>query len=221
MTVLANGPTIATLADLLERLGGIPPERIRYHPYPGTATEEDVLRVEQEENRLCELVDGVLVEKAMGFRESLLALALADYLRHFEAPRNLGLVTGADGMMRLFPGLVRIPDVAFVSWESIPEGKVPEDPIPDLAPDLAVEVLSRGNTPGEMRRKRRDYFDAGVTLVWIIDPKERTATVFTSPTDSVKLTERESLDGGDVLSGFSLPLCDLFSELDRRQSTRP
>jgi len=221
MTILANGPTIDTLADLLERLGGIPPERIRYQPYPGTATEEDVIRIEQEENRLCELVDGVLVEKAMGFRESLLAAALADFLRQFEVPRNLGLVTGADGMVRLFPGLVRIPDVAFVSWDRLPGGRVPDDPIPDLAPDLAVEVLSRTNTPGEMRRKRREYFDAGVTLVWIIDPADRSATVFTSATDSVKLTERDSLDGGSVLPGFSLPLCNLFAELDRRQSTRP
>src|SRR5271155_3085907 len=64
---------IKTLADLQRRLGGIPLERIWFHPAPGTATEKDVIAAEARENRLCELVDGTLVEKAMGFEESRLA----------------------------------------------------------------------------------------------------------------------------------------------------
>jgi hypothetical protein len=67
---------IRTLADLRQRLGGIPLERIGFHPAPGTATEQDVVEVEARENRLCELVDGTLVEKAMGFEESRLAAEL-------------------------------------------------------------------------------------------------------------------------------------------------
>jgi len=65
---------IKTLADLRRRLGGIPLERIWFHPAPGTATEKDVIEAEERENRLCELVDGTLVEKAMGFEESRLAV---------------------------------------------------------------------------------------------------------------------------------------------------
>src|SRR5207244_2699767 len=107
--LLTSPPAIRTLADLLERLGAIPPARVRFQPAPGTATEEDVIAAGQRENRLCELVDGVLVEKAMGFREACLAGALLALLREFVVPRNLGLVSGADGMIRLFPGLVRIP----------------------------------------------------------------------------------------------------------------
>jgi hypothetical protein len=72
-SVLTSVATIETLADLLEQLGGIAPERVRFRPPPGTATEKDMLEVEAHEDRLCELVDGVLVEKAMGWRESLLA----------------------------------------------------------------------------------------------------------------------------------------------------
>lgn len=79
--------------------------------------------------------------------------------------RNLGLVTGEAGMMRLAPGLVRITDVPFISWERFPGRRVPTEPIPDLAPDLAVDVLSERNTEGEMSRKRREYFDAGVRLM--------------------------------------------------------
>src|SRR5262252_8962200 len=99
---------IATLADLLEHLGGIAPHRVRFRPTPGTATEEDVLALRNSaERRLCELVDGVLVEKAMGFRESYLAIVLATILWNFVQLRNLGLVTGEAGMMRLMAGLVR------------------------------------------------------------------------------------------------------------------
>ena len=76
------------------------------------------------------------------------------------------IVVGEAGMMRISQGLVRIPDVSFVSWDRLPEGKVPSEPIPALAPDLAVEVLSQGNTAKEMNRKRREYFEAGVRLVW-------------------------------------------------------
>ncbi|ETW94893.1 MAG: hypothetical protein ETSY2_48975, partial [Candidatus Entotheonella gemina] len=147
--------TLATLADLLDHLGGIAPDRIRLHPAPGTATEDDMLRANEQHESLYELVDGVLVEKAMGFRESLLAAALIVVLDGFVRQRNLGLVTAPDGMIRLAAGLVRIPDVAFISWERLPQRRVPTVPIPDLAPDLAVEVLSAGNTPREMARKCR------------------------------------------------------------------
>jgi Uma2 family endonuclease len=129
--VATSTTTIETLADLLEHLGGISPNRVRFRPAPGTATEKDVLAIHDREGRLYELVDGVLVEKAVGLRESLLAIALASILRSFVRPRNLGLVTGADGMMRLFPSLVRIPDAAFISWDRLPNRRVPTEPIPD------------------------------------------------------------------------------------------
>ena len=88
---------------------------------------------------------------------------------------DLGVCVGADGMMRIAPGLVRIPDVSFIAWDKLPGRESPKEPIPDLAPDLAVEVLSEGNTKAEMARKVREYFEAGVILVWLIDPKKRTA----------------------------------------------
>lgn len=118
--------------------------------------------------------------------------------------------------MRLFAGLVRIPDVAFISWARLPGGTVPEEPVPELVPDLVVEVLSRTNTPGEMRRKWQEYFQAGAVLVWMVDPDRRTVTVFTSPTDFAEHAERGSIDGGTVLPGFTLSLAEFFQELDRR-----
>jgi Uma2 family endonuclease len=215
MTPVAD--PIDTLADLLDRLGGIPLERIRFRPAPGTATEADALAAAEAPcKRLCELVDGVLVEKPMGFREALLAFFLGKLLDDFVRPRNLGLVTGADGTIRLFPGLLRIPDVAFTSWTRLPGRRVPADAVPRLAPDLAVEVLSASNTPGEMARKRQEYFAAGVVLVWQIDPEARTVEVYTTADVFTTLGERDTLNGGAVLPGFTLPLSDLFAELDRQ-----
>jgi Uma2 family endonuclease len=207
---------INTLADLLERLGGVSPDRIRFRPLPGTATVQDVIDVQRQEGRLCELVEGVLLEKAVGYNESSLAIFLAGVLNAFVIPRNLGLVTGPDGTVELMANLVRIPDVAFTSWDRLPGRRRPTAPVPRLAPNLAVEVLSRSNTPGEMAAKRQDYFAAGVQVVWEIDPVARTVTVFTSLTDATTLGAGDTLDGGAVLPGFTLPLQDLFVELDRQ-----
>jgi Uma2 family endonuclease len=208
-------PTIQTIADLLDRLGGVPLNRIRFRPFPGTATVQDVIDIERKEGMLCELVEGVLVEKVMGFTESALTVFLASLLNAFVIPHNLGLVTGPDGAMEMMADLVRIPDAAFTRWERMPGRKCPTAPIPRLAPDLAVEVLSRSNTPGEMAVKRQDYFSAGVELVWEIDPDTRIIAVYTSATDVTTLAETDTLDGGSVLPGFTLPLRNLFAELDR------
>jgi Uma2 family endonuclease len=216
MPVLTSIAPIETLADLLESLGNISPARVRFRPLPGTASEQDVLAVHAREGRLCELVEGVLVEKGMGFRESVLASFLIEALQGFVRPRNLGLVTGEAGMMRLAAGLVRIPDVAFVSWERLPGRRIPGEPIPDLAPDLAVEVLSTSNTAAEMRRKLGEYFAAAVRLVWLVDPAARTVEVYTAPEQSMLLHTEDVLDGGVVLPGFLLSLPDLFAELDRQ-----
>ena len=80
----------------------------------------------------------------------------------------------------------------------------------------AVEILSRSNTAAEMRLKRQDYFTSGVHLVWEVDPDARTVSVYTAPEGPVVLTEADVLDGGAVLQGFTLPLRDLFAELDRQ-----
>ena len=219
MTTLLAPPqhAIQTIADLLERLGDIPPERIRFHPPPGTAKERDLIAVKDRENRTCELIDGVLVEKAVGIRKSLLAGLIGTVLRIFVDPLNLGLVLGADCALRLVPGLVRVPDVTFLAWGAIPGGRVPEEAIPQIAPTLAVEVVSKSNTPKEMARKRREFFAAGTRLVWMVEPRKRTVTVFTGPEQAVTLDDSQTLDGGEVLPGFSrCQACDLFAELDRQ-----
>jgi Uma2 family endonuclease len=218
---MSNAPTrfksINNLADLLDRLGGVPLDRIRFRPKLGNATVQDVIDVERKEGKLCELVEGVLVEKTAGFRESALAAFVATLLNRFVRHSNLGIVTGADGAVELLAGMVRIPDVAFTSWGRMPGGRCPTEQIPRLVPNLAVEVLSRSNTPGEMAAKRQDYFAAGVELVWEIDPDARTVAVYVGVTRVDTLGVADTLDGGSVLPGFTLAVQELFAELDRRR----
>ncbi len=201
-----------SVADLIARLG-VPPERIRLKPPPGTATEEDVLRVQP----LCELVDGVLVERAMGWYESRLGALLIHYLEDFLELHDLGMVLGADGMMRVHPREVRIPDVAFYSWEQFPDRLLPSESILNAVPDLAVEILSPGNTKAEMQRKRREYFAGGARSVWTVEPEKRCVEVFTAPEQSFLIEETQELDGGEVLPGFTLSVAAWFARAGQRR----
>jgi Uma2 family endonuclease len=214
MNAAATQPAIDTLAELLERLGSISPARVRFRPPPGTATQQDVLACDKGEKHLCELVDGVLVEKAMGYYESRLATVLASLLEAFRQEHNMGIVLGADATTALGPGLVRLPDVSFVSRRRLPGGKIPREPIPDLAPDLAVEMISQGNTPQEMDRKLREYFEAGVKLVRYVYPQTGTVRIYTSPERVLELGEDQTLQGGDVLPGFTVQIRDWFQRAE-------
>ncbi len=211
-TVTTLPRKIWTVADLFKKFGPIPAHRIRNTPPPGLATEQDVIDIEAHEDRLCELIDGILVEKTMATYESRLAVVFIYFIERFlEEVRDLGVVLGADGMLRLFPGQVRIPDVSFISWDQLPNRKFPRGAIASLYPDLAIEVLSESNTKEEMARKLRDYFKAGTRLVWYVDPEARTVRVYTSPRKYRLVTEDQILDGGEVLPGFKLPLKKVFA----------
>ena len=201
-----------TAEDLFEQFGPIPLNRVLHDPPPGSATEEDVVRLHDHQDRLCELVDGVLLEKTVGAYESYLAVTIARFLGNFVDKHKLGIVLGADGMMRLIPGLVRIPDVSFITFDLLPGGKVPRTAFAELAPDLAVEVISKSNTKKEMANKLREYFDSGVRLVWYVYPQRRELHVHKDVHKSEVLTEFQTLDGNDVLPGFELDLENLFAE---------
>ena len=210
-----------SLAEVLHRIGDVPLDRILARPAPGDATPADVLRLcDGEPKRLCELVDGVLVEKAMGHRESRLALWLGIQLGKFIESHSLGILTGADGPYSLEEDQIRFPDVAFISWDNIPPDADPNTPMPDWAISLAVEAISPGNTRGEMKRKLKDYFAAGAELVWYLYPIERVVRVYTSEEDCVTLTEADELDGGDVLPGFRVSVQELFDAGQLRRPTK-
>jgi len=204
-----------TFADLHRRLGEVPLDRIRIEPAPGTATEEDLAKPH---GPICELVDGVLVEKPMGAGESLLAAYVIGLLRNHIGPDDLGVVLAPDGLLRVMPGQVRAPDVTFIPWSALPGGEVPEnEPFWSVAPGLVVEVLSPTNTKAEIDRKLRELFAVGCKLAWVVDPRARSAKVYTSAARCRELGAEGVLDGGKVLPGFKLPLADLFAATKRRK----
>ena len=120
-------------------------------------------------------------------------------------------------MARLAPGLVRIPDISFISWDRFPGRQVPRLSMLDFAPDLAVEVLSPGNTQQEMDEKLRNYFASGVRLVWYLDPASRTARVYTGPGKCAHLGEEDTLEGGAVVPGFQLAIREWFDRAGRKR----
>ena len=201
-----------TIAQLLYRLGGIAPERVRLQPAPGTAVEDDVERCKYRNGQkyLLELVEGTLVEKVVGQYESQLAVLLTTEIGLYLSSYALGILIGADGGHRLDFGLVRMPDVAFLSQARLAALQNRPAVIP-FAPDLAVEIISPGNTTGEMDRKLVEYFDAGVKLVWYVYPTTQTVMVYRHIDQPRELTADDTLDGDDVLPGFTLSIREWFS----------
>ena len=214
MPVAMDPQSRPTLPELALRYGNLPARRVRLDRYP--ANEDDVEELHNTEGRIYELVDGVLLEKDMAFQESAIAVEITTHLKNFVRGKSIGVVAGADGMMKLAAGLVRIPDASFIRKAQFPGGRIAGTPIPNIHPDLAVEVLSPSNTDEEMDEKLQDYFASGTALVWLVEPDTRSVLVLTGPdrTTGIRLTVADTLDGGTVLPGFRLPVATLFAERD-------
>ena len=209
-----NMAIATTIEDRLTELGGISAKRVRLNPPPGQATLADLIAINDSKNEgLFELVDGTLVEMAMSYEASVVALAIAYILKNFISKHRLGLISGPDGFFR-FQSSTRGPDVAYVACEKLPGGKFPSQAYPQIAPNLVVEVLSPGNTKAEMARKRLEYFHCGVLVVWIVDCTHRTVAIYTSPSDVRVVNEDDVIDGGEAIPGFASPVRDFFVDLD-------
>lgn len=157
-----------------------------------------------------ELVRGVpVVQELPGPRHGEMAVELASRLREFVRARNLGRVLVEAGFrIEREPETVRGADVAFVSFERMPE--LPARGYPDLAPDLVVEIVSPGDRAGELLEKIGEWLKADARIVWLLDPQRRLARVFRPDGSVQQLGPDDSLDGEDVLPGFSRPLRDLL-----------
>jgi Uma2 family endonuclease len=207
----ADNTTGWTAGDLVTRFGEIPLARVVHDPAPGTATEQDLLNFIEQHNRLVELVDGTLVEKTVGSIESHLAVLLGTLLTNFVRPGRLGWVTGADGPTRVASSTVRVPDVSYFSTQRLPGG-IHQRPVAPVAPNLAVEVISRGNTAQEMTNKLAEYFAAGVEEVWYVYPERREIQRFSSPQERVDFQSPAQMPSL-ILPGLIVDLDDLFRDL--------
>jgi Uma2 family endonuclease len=200
-------------AEWLSALGDVPLARIMMDPAPGTATEADLLRFVERDKRLCELVDGTLVEKPLGSWEGLVAARVVTFLTIFADAHKLGAVCGDGSPMRMKSKRVRLPDVSFISLARLPTSG---DPVFNLSPDLAVEVLSESNTKKEIQLKLREYFKSGTRLAWIIDPSARTTAIYHDAKRVASLVGEDGvLKGEPVLPGLRLAMADLFVNVPR------
>ncbi len=176
-------------------------------------TAAELLMLPHDSNRY-ELVQGHLIEMSpTGDVHGRLTMRLAVRLAVFAEQHALGQLYGAETGFKLSsnPDTVYGIDVALVSKARL---KPATEGFFDGAPDLAVEVVSPGNTRSEMHEKVIAYFQAGARLVWIVYPKSRAIYVYLSPQSVTILGPGDVLSGGDVLPGFSLPIAEVFSVLD-------
>jgi Uma2 family endonuclease len=172
-------------------------------------TANELLRLNLSERRT-ELVRGqLIVREPPGFRHGTVANRLSFAITSHVIANQLGLVLAAETGFTLFrnPDTVRAPDVAYVSGARVP------DPLPkgfaEMAPDLAVEVLSPDDRPGEVLEKVADWLKAGCRLVWVVDPERRLARIYRADGSEAHMTHEGSLEGEDVLPGFRQPLAEL------------
>lgn len=177
---------------------------------PALLTADDLMRLQPPDKRT-ELVRGrMIVREPAGFRHGDIAVNLTVVIAQFVRAHDLGRVLAAETGFVLFtnPDTVRAPDVAYVRHDRIP------DPMPrgyaPFAPDLAVEVLSPDDRPGEVLAKVADWLKAGTRLVWVVDPDRRLARAYRADGTVVELTETGSLDGEDVLPGFRCVVGDVL-----------
>jgi Uma2 family endonuclease len=161
-----------------------------------------------------ELVRGEVREMSpSGSRHSRIGAKILARLEVYVEAGGLGAVHNSDGGFRLFsdPDTVRSPDIGFVSRERA-------DAVGDIegfwpgAPDLAIEVISPSDSYGEVDEKVAEYLEAGCRMVVVVNPRRRTAAVYRSRSDIALLTENDSLDGGDVVPGWTLPLREVFPQ---------
>ena len=165
-----------------------------------------------------ELVDGEVVEvPGAGELHIMIVILLYKLLDRFVEQHDLGLVRpdGLAYVLRRGPDQVRIPDVSFVAWESVPEGEVSER-FWEGAPTLAVEVVSPNDRADDIYDRVRDYLAAGSRQVWVLWPRQRALSVYRPDADTRELGPDAMLDAGDILPGFSVRVGDLFEA--RRRS---
>lgn len=160
-----------------------------------------------------ELAEGELIEvPGAGALHGFVAGTIYDYIKVFALEHGLGVVFG-DGVSYILsrdPDTVRIPDASFVARSRIPESGLPEGYWP-FAPDLAVEIVSPGDTFDELQAKVREYLAAGTRLVWVVWPRGRSVIAY-HPGGIMELAADDLLSGGDVLPGFEMQVGRLFEQ---------
>ena len=157
-----------------------------------------------------EVIDGRIVEKPMGCYPVAVASILQIHLGSFVEQTGLGRSV-SEMLFRFDAKTQYCPDVAFISHEKWPVHlRAPKKQPWNIIPDVPIEVISETDRAEDVLSKTRHYFDAGVRAVWLIYPSLELIHVYESFTRIQVLTKQDTLDGGDIIPGFRLPLATLF-----------
>ena len=176
-------------------------------------TDEQFMALPEDDN-LYEYVNGELIVVAnSGVEHGYLALTLGYFLTGFVRSHRLGVTCDSSTAFKMKTGNKRSPDLAFIAKERLQGLKRLPKGFFEGAPDLAVEIISPNNTFAEIHNKLVEYFENGTRLVWVILPDEESVLVYRQPKPSKLLQVEDSLDGEAVITGFQLPLMELFQEL--------
>lgn len=170
-------------------------------------TDEELLCLPKDGNKY-EVVDGELRMSPAGLLHERVVARLFLALGAFVKERQLGEVLGSNVLYALPGGNKRGPDLSFLAAGRLES--VRDAVFPQLAPDLAVEILSPSDSPRQVLDKVGEYLQAGVRLVWVIDPEARRAAAYRSLTEVRHIGAGEALEGEDVLPGFHCPVSELF-----------
>jgi Uma2 family endonuclease len=174
-------------------------------------TSEDLWKKVADGSRY-ELSQGELVPMTpVGLEHGGIVIRLGGWLDEYVRRKRLGLVCTEVGFrLRRNPDTVRAPDVAVVRKERLPKEGIPRK-FANFPPDLAVEVLSPEDTASELLRKVEEYLQAGVPLIWVVDPATRTVTVYRSLQDVRIVSSDQQLEGGEAVPGFQCKVSELFT----------
>lgn len=162
------------------------------------------------QSKRLELIEGVLIEVPPSFEPSAIAIQIASAVLTFVRANRLGYVTGADGGYIMDEQTRFIPDVGFISAARLPQKPERDVPVP---PDFAVEVVSPTDTQLGTHRKAMQYIQFGTRLVWVVYPDNHTVHVYTPDENGAHVQVvgvADTLKGGDVLKGFTLPVKNIF-----------
>ena len=175
-------------------------------------TVEGLLKLPQDGFRY-ELVEGELRRMPpAGHEHGDVTMNIAAPLHRHVKSNGLGKVYAAETgfLLQTNPDTIRAPDVAFIQRERVEQVSKSTSYWPG-APDLVVEVVSPGDTVSRVEEKVQEWLKFGVRLVWVVSPKLRTVTAYRSLTSVVVLTEKDTLDGGDVVPGFQISVAEIFA----------
>lgn len=177
-------------------------------------TDEDFMALPDDGHHY-EIVDGELIDMGnSGAKHGYLAIVLSSALFAVVMAKKLGALFDSSTAFEMKNGNKRSPDISFVVKERLQELDDLPDGFLEGAPDLAIEVLSPGNTVEEIHQKLLEYFDSGTRLAWVIHPKENYVLVYRSAQEPDRLLKLiDLLDGEEVVPGFSLPIAALFQTL--------